>query len=49
MKSSPFYVNICDYKNFLNYMNTHNNLIKFYSKDENLKGDINIILAVQRK
>ena len=45
IKSSPFYVNIYDYKNFLNYMNTHNNLIKFYSKDENLKGNINIILA----
>lgn len=45
IKSNPFYINIYDYKNFINYMNIHNNLIKFYSKDENLKGDIYIILA----
>ena len=45
IKSNPFYINIYDYKNFINYMNIRNNLIKFYSKDENLKGDIYIILA----
>lgn len=43
-KSSPFYINIYDYKNFLNYLRKNNNSIKLYSKDENLKGNISIIL-----
>lgn len=43
-KSSPFYINIYDYKNFLNYLRKNNNSIKLYSKDENLKGNISVIL-----
>lgn len=44
VKSNPFCINIYDYNNFLNHLRRNNNSIKFYSKDENLKGNISISL-----
>ena len=49
VKSSPFYINIYDYKNFLDYLRKNNNSIKLYSKDENLKGNISVILDKEKR
>lgn len=43
IESTPFYINIYDYRNFIDYLKRNGELVKFYLKDEDLKGYIKIL------